>query len=94
MTFFMDKLIVVTFFLLFVIIVKLILVNKSRDKLHSLKMIHLKKMMKTLIQKQKILQQKTNIIATYQIQHKTDMKKLSDEIFELQKRIFESLSNK
>lgn len=54
----------------------------------------LKDMITMLTQKQRNLNQKATISSNYQNQYKLDMKKLSDEIFLLQKRIFELLSKK
>ncbi len=54
----------------------------------------LKDMITMLTQKQRNLNQKATISSNYQNQYKLDMKKLNDEIFLLQKRIFELLSKK
>jgi len=94
MTFFMDKIILVTLVLLSVFAIKLIITNKRIKKLHYQKMKQLKDIFKSLSNKQEILNHKASISTDFQSNYKSDMKKLSEEIFMLQKRIFELLSKK
>lgn len=94
MTFFMDKIILVTLVLLSVFAMKLIITNKRIKKLHYQKMKQLKDIFKSLSNKQEILNHKASISTDFQSNYKSDMKKLSEEIFVLQKRIFELLSKK
>ena len=94
MTFFMDKIIGLLIVLLSFFVIKLVLVNKKIKMLHQTKMQQLKDMITMLTQKQRNLNQKATISSNYQNQYKLDMKKLNDEIFLLQKRIFELLSKK
>lgn len=90
----MDKIIGLLLVALSVILVILMYVNKKNRKLHHAKMDQLKEMITILTQKQKNLHQKATISSSYQSQYRLDMKKLSDEIFLLQKTIFELLSKK
>jgi hypothetical protein len=94
MTFFMDKIILVTLVLLSVFAMKLIITNKRIKKLHYQKMKQLKDIFKSLSNKQEILNHKASISNDFQSNYKSDMKKLSEEIFVLQKRIFELLTKK
>lgn len=90
----MDKIILVTLVLLSVFAIKLIITNKRIKKLHYQKMKQLKDIFKSLSSKQEILNNKASISTDFQSNYKSDMKKLSEEIFVLQKRIFELLSKK
>lgn len=90
----MDKIILVTLVLLSVFAIKLIITNKRIKKLHYQKMKQLKDIFKSLSNKQEILNNKASISTDFQSNYKSDMKKLSEEIFMLQKRIFELLSKK
>ena len=90
----MDKIIFVTLVLLSVFAIKLIITNKRIKKLHYQKMKQLKDIFKSLSNKQEILNHKASISTDFQSNYKSDMKKLSEEIFMLQKRIFELLSKK
>lgn len=90
----MDKIILVTLVLLSVFAIKLIITNKRIKKLHYQKMKQLKDIFKSLSNKQKILNNKASISTDFQSNYKSDMKKLSEEIFVLQKRIFELLTKK
>lgn len=90
----MDKIILVTLVLLSVFAMKLIITNKRIKKLHYQKMKQLKDIFKSLSNKQEILNHKASISTDFQSNYKSDMKKLSEEIFVLQKRIFELLSKK
>ena len=90
----MDKIILVTLVLLSVFAIKLIITNKRIKKLHYQKMKQLKDIFKSLSNKQEILNHKASISTDFQSNYKSDMKKLSEEIFMLQKRIFELLSKK
>lgn len=90
----MDKIILVTLVLLSVFAIKLIITNKRIKKLHYQKMKQLKDIFKSLSNKQEILNHKASISTDFQSNYKSDMKKLSEEIFVLQKRIFELLSKK
>ena len=90
----MDKIILVTLVLLSVFAMKLIITNKRIKKLHYQKMKQLKDIFKSLSNKQEILHHKASISTDFQSNYKSDMKKLSEEIFVLQKRIFELLSKK
>lgn len=90
----MDKIILVTLVLLSVFAIKLIITNKRIKKLHYQKMKQLKDIFKSLSNKQEILNHKASISTDFQSNYKSDMKKLSEEIFVLQKRIFELLTKK
>lgn len=90
----MDKIIGLLIVLLSFFVIKLVFVNKKIKTLHQTKMQQLKDMITMLTQKQRNLNQKATISSNYQNQYKLDMKKLNDEIFLLQKRIFELLSKK
>ncbi|HLO72491.1 MAG TPA: hypothetical protein VK164_01000 [Flavobacterium sp.] len=90
----MDKIIGLLIVLLSFFVIKLVLVNKKIKMLHQTKMQQLKDMITMLTQKQRNLNQKATISSNYQSQYRLDMKKLSDEIFLLQKTIFELLSKK
>ena len=90
----MDKIIGIQIVLLSFFVIKLVFVNKKIKTLHQIKMQQLKDMITMLTQKQRNLNQKATISSNYQNQYKLDMKKLNDEIFLLQKRIFELLSKK
>ena len=90
----MDKIIGLLIVLLSFFVIKLMFVNKKIKTLHQIKMQQLKDMITMLTQKQRNLNQKATISSNYQNQYKLDMKKLSDEIFLLQKTIFELLSKK
>ena len=90
----MDKIIGLLIVLLSFFVIKLVFVNKKIKMLHQTKMQQLKDMITMLTQKQRNLNQKATISSNYQNQYKLDMKKLNDEIFLLQKRIFELLSKK
>ncbi|MCK6609005.1 MAG: hypothetical protein L6Q46_12010 [Flavobacterium sp.] len=90
----MDKIILVTLVLLSVFAMKLIITNKRIKKLHYQKMKQLKDIFKSLSSKQEILNHKASISTDFQSNYKSDMKKLSEEIFVLQKRIFELLTKK
>lgn len=90
----MDKIIGLLIVLLSFFVIKLVFVNKKIKMLHQTKMQQLKDMITMLTQKQRNLNQKATISSNYQSQYRLDMKKLSDEIFLLQKTIFELLSKK
>ena len=90
----MDKIIGLLIVLLLVFVIKLVFINEKIKMLHQAKMQQLKEMITVLAKKQKNLNQKATISSNYQNQYKLDMKKLSDEIFLLQKTIFELLSKK
>lgn len=90
----MDKIILVTLVLLSVFAIKLIITNKRIKKLHYQKMKQLKDIFKSLSNKQEILNHKASISTDFQSNYKSDIKKLSEEIFVLQKRIFELLTKK
>lgn len=74
--------------------IKLVMANKRIKHIHFQKMKQLKDVFKSLSSKQEILNQKASISNDFQSNYKSDMKKLSEEIFVLQKRIFELLSKK
>ena len=88
----MDTLLLVTLVLLSVFSIKLLITNQRIKLLHSHKVQQLKAVFKNLSKKQEQLNEKTLITNDFQRHHKSDMKKLSEEIFDLQKRIFELLS--
>ena len=94
MTFFMDKIIILVLVLLSLLVIKLVMANKRIKHIHFQKMKQLKDVFKSLSSKQEILNQKASISTDFQSNYKSDMKKLSEEIFVLQKRIFELLSKK
>ena len=88
----MDKIIILVLVLLSLLVIKLVMANKRIKHIHFQKMKQLKDVFKSLSSKQEILNQKASISTDFQSNYKTDMKKLSEEIFVLQKRIFELLS--
>lgn len=90
----MDTLLLVTLVLLSGFLIRLLIANKRIKKLHSHKMQQLKTVFKNLSKKQEQLSEKTLITNDFQLHYKSDMKKLSEEIFDLQKRIFDLLSKK
>ncbi len=90
----MDKIIILVLVLLSLLVIKLVMANKRIKHIHFQKMKQLKDVFKSLSSKQEILNQKASISTDFQSNYKTDMKKLSEEIFVLQKRIFELLSKK
>ena len=90
----MDKIIILVLVLLSLLVIKLVMANKRIKHIHFQKMKQLKDVFKSLSSKQEILNQKASISNDFQSNYKTDMKKLSEEIFVLQKRIFELLSKK
>jgi hypothetical protein len=94
MTFFMDKIIILVLVSLSLLVIKLVMANKRIKHIHFQKMKQLKDVFKSLSSKQEILNQKASISTDFQSNYKSDMKKLSEEIFVLQKRIFELLSKK
>ena len=90
----MDKIILVTLVLLSVFAIRLIITNKRIKQMHYHKMKQLKEVFNSLSSKQEILNHKASVSTDFQSNYKSDMKKLSEEIFVLQKRIFELLSKK
>ena len=90
----MDKIIILVLVLLSLLVIKLVMANKRIKHIHFQKMKQLKDVFKSLSSKQEILNQKASISTDFQSNYKTDIKKLSEEIFVLQKRIFELLSKK
>ena len=90
----MDKIIILVLVSLSLLVIKLVMANKRIKHIHFQKMKQLKDVFKSLSSKQEILNQKASISTDFQSNYKTDMKKLSEEIFVLQKRIFELLSKK
>jgi len=90
----MDKLIIVVLVLLSLLVIKLLMTNKRIKYMHFQKMKKLKDVFKNLSSKQEILNQKASISNDFESNYKSDMKKLGEEIFALQKRIFELLSKK
>ena len=90
----MDKIIILVLVSLSLLVIKLVMANKRIKHIHFQKMKQLKDVFKSLSSKQEILNQKASISNDFQSNYKTDMKKLSEEIFVLQKRIFELLSKK
>lgn len=90
----MDKIIVVVLCLLLLLAIILIIANKRIKQMHYHKMKQLKDVFNSLSSKQEILNHKASILTDFQSNYKSDMKKLSEEIFVLQKRIFELLTKK
>ena len=90
----MDKIIILVLVSLSLLVIKLVMANKRIKHIHFQKMKQLKDVFKSLSSKQEILNQKASISTDFQSNYKSDMKKLSEEIFMLQKRIFELLSKK
>ncbi len=90
----MDKIIILVLVSLSLLVIKLVMANKRIKHIHFQKMKQLKDVFKSLSSKQEILNQKASISNDFQSNYKSDMKKLSEEIFVLQKRIFELLSKK
>ncbi|MCU4190185.1 hypothetical protein M9Q43_13560 [Flavobacterium sp. HXWNR29] len=90
----MDKIIILVLVSLSLLVIKLVMANKRIKHIHFQKMKQLKDVFKSLSSKQEILNQKASISYDFQSNYKSDMKKLSEEIFVLQKRIFELLSKK
>ena len=77
-----------------IVVIKLAIINNKVKKLHDTRIIQLKEIITLLVQKQKDLNQKTHISSNFQNQYHLDLKRLSSEVFLLQKKIFELLSNK
>ena len=90
----MDKIIILVLVSLSLLVIKLVMANKRIKHIHFQKMKQLKDVFKSLSSKQEILNQKASISNDFQSNYKSDMKKLSEEIFVLQKRIFELLTKK
>ena len=90
----MDKIIILVLVLLSLLVIKLVMANKRIKHIHFQKMKQLKDVFKSLSSKQEILNQKASISTDFQSNYKSDMKKLGEEIFVLQKRIFELLTKK
>lgn len=90
----MDKIIILVLVSLSLLVIKLVMANKRIKHIHFQKMKQLKDVFKSLSSKQEILNHKASISTDFQSNYKSDMKKLSEEIFVLQKRIFELLSKK
>ena len=90
----MDKIIILVLVSLSLLVIKLVMANKRIKHIHFQKMKQLKDVFFFFFSKQEILNQKASISTDFQSNYKTDMKKLSEEIFVLQKRIFELLSKK
>ena len=90
----MDKLIVIALVLFSFLVIKLVMASKRIKRMHFQKMKQLKDVFKSLSNKQEILNQKASISNDFQSNYKSDMKKLGEEIFVLQKRIFELLTKK
>ena len=90
----MDKIIILVLVLLSLLVIKLVMADKRIKHIHFQKMKQLKDVFKSLSSKQEILNQKASISTDFQSNYKSDMKKLGEEIFVLQKRIFELLTKK
>lgn len=90
----MEKIIIVLLVLFLGFIAKLFIRIKRIKQNHYQKIEELKNVFKSLSNKQEVLDQKASILADFQVNYKSDMKKLSEEIFVLQKKIFELLSKK
>ena len=90
----MDKIIILVLVSLSLLVIKLVMANKRIKHIHFQKMKQLKDVFKSLSSKQEILNQKASISTDFQSNYKSDMKKLGEEIFVLQKRIFELLTKK
>ena len=94
MTFYMNKFILITLVFLLLFAIKLIVASKRIKQLHFQKMMQLKAVFKSLSRKQEILNQKASISNDFESNYKMEIKKVGEEIFVLQKRIFELLSKK
>lgn len=88
----MDAIVVILVFSLLVITIWLRNVFSKLKSIHHQKMEQLKELFSNLVKKQEMLNQKAIISSDFQLKYKSDMSKLSEEIFVLQKKIFELIS--
>ncbi|MBP6585832.1 MAG: hypothetical protein KA215_09225 [Flavobacterium sp.] len=90
----MDKIVVLFLMLPLIFILWLVFSNKRIKRIHRDKMKQLKDLFSGLVKKQEVLNQKASISSEFQLKYKSDMSKLSEEIFVLQKKILELLTKK
>lgn len=90
----MNRIIIIAFVIIAFFVLKLLFVNRMLRKKHQSKMKQLEKSQIVLSQKQEKLMEKTAISSQFQKEHRSGMRKLNEEIFFLQKTIFELLSKK
>lgn len=90
----MNRIIIVTFVILTLVVLKLLFANRMLSGKHQGKMKQLKKSQFVLSQKQEKLKEKIVISSQFQKEHKSGMRKLNEEIFFLQKTLFDLLSKK
>lgn len=88
----MDAIVVILVFTLLVLMIWLRIVFSKLRSIHHHKMEQLKELFSGLVKKQEMLNQKATISSDFQLKYKSDMSKLSEEIFVLQKKIFELIS--
>lgn len=88
----MDAIVVILVFSLLVLMIWLRIVFTKLKSIHHQKMEQLKELFSGLVKKQEMLHQKATISSEFQLKYKSDMSKLSEEIFVLQKKIFELIS--
>jgi hypothetical protein len=88
----MDAIVVILIFSLLALMIWLRIVFSKRRSIHHQKMEQLKELFSGLVKKQEMLNQKATISSDFQLKYKSDMSKLSEEIFVLQKKIFELIS--
>lgn len=90
----MNRIIIATFVIATFFVLKLLIVTRILRNKHKSKMKQLKKSQLVLSRKQEKLMEKTAISSQFQKEHKSGMRKLNEEIFFLQKTLFELLSKK
>lgn len=88
----MDAIVIILVFSLLVLMFWLRIVFSKHRSMHHQKMEQLKELFTGLVKKQEILNHKATISSEFQLKYKSDMSKLSEEIFVLQKKIFELIS--
>ena len=90
----MNRIIIMTFVILTLVVLKLLFANRMLRGKHQGKMKQLKKSQFVLSQKQEKLMEKIVISSQFQKEHKSGMRKLNEEIFFLQKTLFDLLPKK
>jgi len=90
----MNRIIIMTFVILALVVLKLLFANRMLRGKHQGKMKQLKQLQLVLSQKQEKLKEKIVISSQFQKEHKSGMRKLNEEIFFLQKILFDLLSKK
>ena len=90
----MDKIVLLFLMLPLIFILWLVFSNKRIKRIHRDKMKQLKDLFSGLVKKQEVLNQKASISSEFQLKYKSDMSKLSEEIFVLKKKILELITKK